>query len=85
MKNHAWRALGIGGWGRACSKLEMWPSSNVISGMRWGGGAKGGGEEVGVLLELFGVDDVGVLAAGGPELVIEEIESGFGVDHRVDL
>ena len=53
-------------------------------GDEWGGGAKLE-EEVGVLLEVFGVDDVGVLAAGGPELVIEEIESGCGVDHRVDL
>ena len=50
----------------------------VESGVAEGAGAE---EEVGVLLEGVALDDVGVVAGSGSELVIEEEEPVGGCSH----
>jgi hypothetical protein len=38
-----------------------------------------------MLFEFSCLDDVGVAAPGGPEFMVEKIESGWRLGHRIDL
>jgi hypothetical protein len=42
-------------------------------------------KKIDLLLELSRLDDIGVAAPGGPEFMVEKIESVWRLGHRIDL